>query len=143
VTRDRRSLGRLYAESRAGRRAGPGRHTWGRERAEADDFGLVVRCQGRRILGIRHGIVGDEWWPAIDWLKAGDPNPFVVSIGRDGPEPTRTRWGFSCRCPNHRDGHSIDEERLADAVTRLCRPGKVASIDIREVERAPRADDSL
>jgi hypothetical protein len=53
-----------------------------------------------------------------------------------GPGPGSEDWGPTrvYECPNHRAGHQIVGERLRSAIYRLCRPGKVANVDVRDVE---------
>jgi hypothetical protein len=51
----------------------------------------------------------------------------LIATGLQGP----------CSCPNHPDGHWIDERKLNDTIVRLCRPGRQATVDVRSVERPP------
>jgi hypothetical protein len=104
------------------------RRTWKPDPGE--NYRLIVRCRGRRILGVGQG----EPAPIIflgnaAYAYALDGTRLALRGGHEWA-PQR------CECPNHHDGHRIDGSRLRNAINRLCPPGKIgtASIDVDHVE---------
>ena len=136
------------------------RTSWKRDRGDAYDLRLVVRCQRRRFLGVGmgepapiitlsetvrapRGGVTEELSAAFQRGEHG-PRPWVSYGGLDGVELPGERFGpWSYPCPNHRDGHKVDGVRLRDAIVRLCRPGRIANIDVAEVEVIAPSSDKL
>jgi hypothetical protein len=95
-----------------------------------EDYRMIIRCRNRRILGVGKGE------PAPIMLLGDTRYRFYVLNGTSLGSRSGNQWGPppSFECPHHPDGHKIDGARLRDAVYRLCRPGKVANIDVHEVE---------
>ena len=114
------------------------RQTWGRGRDNAAEFQVMVRCRGDRLIGASVGVPTD--WPSIDLQDS------LKIISRPGPGAgllvafTAERGSLGpYQCPNHKDGHRIDGQRLRDAIARLSQPGaprvrgKAPSIDVVEL----------
>jgi hypothetical protein len=110
------------------------RKTWGRDaHSDAAEIQVMVRCQDNRVIGA--------------WVEAGE-----VQLTRISPPGISSRLlnyvtsapGLlgSFPCPNHKEGHRIDGDRLRDAIYRLSpsgrtkKRGKPPSVDIRKVELA-------
>jgi hypothetical protein len=117
------------------------RRRWNAERADTYDLRLVVRCRNRRFLGVGIG----EPAPLIAIKEArrlpirSDDEPTAGQVFHaqvldgnlfDGSAETSTY-----ECPDHPNGHLVDGERLRSAIYRLCRPGKVANVDVGNIER--------
>jgi hypothetical protein len=131
------------------------RKKWSRERADTYDLRLIVRCQGRRFLGV--GIGEPAPMIALDEAirlpsRRDEKGEYQPDAGRFTNRPWRFHKEFlvgatfdnsrdtsTYPCPNHRGGHQIDGERLRGVIYRLCRPGKIANVDVRTVERVAAA----
>jgi hypothetical protein len=128
------------------------RKKWSADRADAYDLRLIVRCQGRRILGVgigepapmialqealrlpsRRDANGQHYFPDAERFTNRPwrlHKQFLVGAAFDAERDISTY-----PCPNHPAGHEISGERLRSAIYRLCRPGKIANVDVGNVER--------
>jgi hypothetical protein len=110
------------------------RQTWGRDaHSDADKIQVMVRCQGNRIIGA--------------WVQEGQV--YLVRISPRGIStrllnyvPSATGLLGTFPCPNHKEGHGIDGDRLCEVIYRLSpqgrrtKRGKEPSVDIKTVELA-------
>jgi hypothetical protein len=107
------------------------RRTWGPEDpSDSREIQLHVRCRRNRFVG----------------AGLQDGSVYVTRIFTAPIKDIHLATDFTMvegvpyHCPNHKDGHRLDEQRLRDAIYRLAPPGKprkrgkVPSIDIESVE---------
>jgi hypothetical protein len=110
------------------------RPTWGRDaHSDASEIQVMVRCQGNRIIGalVQEGQV---------CLIRISPRGISTRLLNYVPSATGLLGTFPC--PNHKEGHRIDGDRLGEVIYRLSphgrrtKRGKEPSVDIKTVELA-------
>jgi hypothetical protein len=137
------------------------RETWPDEWDKEVDVRLIVRCRNRRLLAVSRGepaAIRGLLPRRVELPVTAHVSVRVVLDGTRihhalaapiggsdtiaglvaGINDTRTFGDDDLgsplvECPAHKAGHAIDGARLREAVELLCRPGKVASVDIGRV----------